>query len=124
MLFLSLTTLLFILTVYETFLYLHVCLKAGLQSAEQELFYSMFFFTTVCGKPQHMANQIDWITSDIKRMSGKPLCTTAQRRLSGARKLRLMEVSWGKTTTSGQGPRQGLAVAQQIFLALLLKVHF
>lgn len=117
--------LLFTLTGCETFLCLPVCLKAGLQFAEQELFNS-FFFGTARGKPQCVANHPDWVASNIKASS--PAKPSVPQQGEGwprwSRKPGFVEVSQGKRTISGQETLQGLAVAQQIFLTLLSEVHF
>lgn len=99
MLLLSLTALLFILTVCETLLYLSACLcQSRIAPAEQELFYSVFFFTTVCGKPQSMANHLVWVAPDIKASS--PAKLPAPQHGEGwsecSRKLRLLQAGWWK----------------------------
>lgn len=54
----------------------------------------LVFFTTVCGKPQHMANHPDCVASDIKASS--PAKPTAPQHSEGwpewSRELRLVEV--------------------------------
>lgn len=78
-------------------IYLHVCLKAGLHLQSRNCF-TLVFFTTVCGKPQHMANHPVWVAPDIKASS--PAKLPAPQHGEGwsecSRKLRLLQAGWWK----------------------------
>lgn len=64
----------------------------------RNFFTLLFFFTAVCGKPQHTANHPGWVASDIKASS--PAKPTAPQHAEGcsewSRELRLVEVYLGK----------------------------